>query len=297
MRMHEDQLDVTPEAVADLVSDQFPQWATLPVTPVPSHGTVHLLFRLGDELVARLPMLPADRDDGYAAVAAEQRAARQLLGRVPVATPEPVATGEPGPGVPLPWSVYRWLPGTTAGDDVAGSEQFGRDLAGFVAAVWAIDTRGRVFDRPGRGGALSDVDDYVDRCLAFDTAPFTAPALRSLWERLRGTPRAEADAMTHGDLMPGNLLVTGGRLTAVIDVATAGPADPALDLQPAWNLLTGPGRAPFRSALRPTREQWERGKGWAFAQAVGCLDYYRDTNPVMSRNAVRTLRALLDDAA
>jgi aminoglycoside phosphotransferase (APT) family kinase protein len=289
MRMHQDQLEVTPEAVAGLVGEQFPRWAALPVTPVPSHGTVHLLFRLGDELVARLPMLPATLEEGYAAVAAEQHAARQLLGRVPVGTPEPVATGEPGAGFPLPWSVYRWLPGTTAGDDVGRSESFGRDLAGFVAAVWAIDTGGRVFDRPGRGGALTDVDDYVDRCLARDT-------LRSLWERLRQTPRGEADTMTHGDLMPGNLLVTDGRLTSVIDVATAGPADPALDLQPAWNLLTGPGREAFRTTLCPTAEQWDRGKGWAFAQAIGCLDYYRDTNPVMSANAVRTLRALLDDA-
>jgi aminoglycoside phosphotransferase (APT) family kinase protein len=297
MRMHEDQLEVTPEAVAALVRDQFPQWAALPVTRVPSHGTVHLLFRLGDGLVARLPMQPAEPQDGYAAVAAEQRAARQLLGRVPVATPQPVATGAPGAGYPLPWSVYRWLPGTTAGDDVAGDERFGRDLAGFVAAVWAIDTGGRAFDRPGRGGALTDVDGYVDRCLDVDTAPFTASALRALWQRLRDTPRDDADAMTHGDLMPGNLLVSAGRLTAVIDVATVGPADPALDLQPAWNLLTGAGRATFRTALRPTQDLWDRGKGWAFAQAVGCLDYYRQTNPVMSANAVRTLQALLDDAA
>ena len=297
MRMHQDQLEVTPEAVAGLVADQFPQWAALPVTPVPSHGTVHLLFSLGDDLVARLPMLPAEPDDGYAAVAAEQRAARQLLGRVPVATPEPVATGAPGAGFPLPWSVYRWLPGTTAGDDVAGSERFGRDLALFVAAVGAIDTGGRVFDRPGRGGALKDVDAYVDRSLVRDPAPFTGSALRALWERLRETPRDDADTMTHGDLMPGNLLVSAGRLTAVIDVATVGPADPAIDLQPAWNLLTGPGRAAFRAALGPTQDQWDRGRGWAFAQAVGCLDYYRATNPVMSGNAVRTLRALLDDAA
>jgi aminoglycoside phosphotransferase (APT) family kinase protein len=295
--MHHDQLEVTAEAVAALVADQFPEWAHLSVSPVPSHGTVHLLFRLGEDLVARLRMQEGSPEEAYAAVAAEQAAARRLLGRVPVRTPEPVATGTPGPGYPLPWSVYRWLPGTVAGEHLADSEGLGRDLAAFVAAVREIDTGGQVFDRAGRGGRLTDVDGYVDDCLAQDTTPFVAAHLRRLWERLRLTSRTEADTMTHGDLMPGNLLLDQGRLSAVIDVATVGPADPALDLQPAWNLLAGDGRAAFRAALCVGDEQWQRGMGWAYAQAIGCLDYYRATNPVMSQTAVRTLRALLEDDA
>lgn len=293
--MHDDQLEVTTQDVAGLVAAQFPQWAGLPVTEVPSHGTVHLLFRVGDGLVARLPMQAVDPVLAGAEVAAEQDAARQLLGRVPVATPEPVAIGAPGPGYPLPWSVYRWLPGSTADDAVAGEAGFGTDLARFVAAVRGLDTGGRTFDRRGRGGRLTDVDDYVDRCLSRDTTPFAAADLRTTWDRLRGTRRCEADVMTHGDLMPGNLLVTQGRLSAVIDVGMLGPADPALDLQPAWNLLTGNGRSGFRDALGTDPDEWDRGKGWAFAQAIGCLDYYRVTNPVMSQTAVRTLAALLAD--
>jgi len=295
MRMHDDQIDVNVADVESLVAEQFPQWRHLPVTPVTSHGTVHLLFRLGDDLVARLPMQLGDPETTYAALAAEQRAARMLLGRVPVATPEPVAIGSRGPACPLPWAVYRWLPGSTAGEDVAGDTAFARDLAQFVGAVRALDTGGRTFDRSGRGGRLADVDDYVRRCLTRDTTPFSAGELRSLWQRLRRTPRTEPDVMTHGDLMPGNLLVSHGRLSAVIDVATVGPADPALDLQPAWNLLTGAAREAFRVALHVDDHQWDRGRGWAFAQALGCLDYYRETNPVMSQTAVRTLAALLDD--
>ncbi|MGI8645956.1 MAG: hypothetical protein ACR2JD_06525 [Nocardioides sp.] len=83
----------------------------------------------------------------------------------------------------------------------------------------------------------------------------------------------------------------------VIDVGSLAPADPALDHQPAWNLLDASARAAYRDALGVSDDEWERGKGWAFAQAIGCLAYYRVTNPQISRTADRTLRALLDDAA
>lgn len=36
--------------------------------------------------------------------------------------------------------------------------------------------------------------------------------------------------MTHGDLMPGNLLVAEGRLAGVLDCGGLGAADRALDL-------------------------------------------------------------------
>ena len=37
----------------------------------------------------------------------------------------------------------------------------------------------------------------------------------------------------HADLMPGNLLVDGGRLTSVIGFGCLGAGDPACDLFPA----------------------------------------------------------------
>jgi aminoglycoside phosphotransferase (APT) family kinase protein len=51
---------------------------------------------------------------GQFPVEAEAAAGRELAGRTPFATPEPVALGEPGAGYPLPWSVQTWLPGVTA---------------------------------------------------------------------------------------------------------------------------------------------------------------------------------------
>jgi aminoglycoside phosphotransferase (APT) family kinase protein len=46
-----------------------------------------------------------------------------------------------------------------------------------------------------------------------------------------------ATTLTGGDLMPGNVPVADGRLTAVIDFATARAADPAGDLLAACYLF------------------------------------------------------------
>ena len=138
-----------------------------------------------------------------------------------------------------------------------------------------------------------DHDDYVAAGLAQAHDLVDTTALARLWAQLRTTPRSEPDAWTHGDLMPGNLLVTDGRLVGLLDVGGVAVADPALDLMPAWNLMTARSRLAFRATVEVEQAAWDRGRGWALAQAIGCLWYYRETNPVMSRTAHRTLTALL----
>ena len=40
--------------------------------------------------------------------------------------------------------------------------------------------------------------------------------------------------------------------------------------------------------------EWERGKAWAFEQAVGLVWYYAESNPAMSRLGRRTLDRILE---
>jgi aminoglycoside phosphotransferase (APT) family kinase protein len=302
--MHPNQVDVTTETVRALVAAQFPAWADLAVRPVVTHGTVNALFRLGDRLVARFPLVPDDPDRMRRWLASEADAARELVGRTRFPTPEPVALGQPGPGYPLPWSVQTWVPGTVATDaDPARSVGFALDLAEFVEGVRAIDPRGRTFSGSGRGGALIAQDEWMETCFANSEGRLDVPRLRRMWASLRVLPRgSRPDIMCHGDLMPGNLLVAAGRLAGVIDVGGLGPADPALDLVGAWHLLDpGPRRA-FRDRLRHDDpgcddEEWERGKGWAFAQSMGLVWYYADSNPTMAAIGRRTLDRLIADGS
>jgi aminoglycoside phosphotransferase (APT) family kinase protein len=52
----------------------------------------------------------------------------------------------------------------------------------------------------------------------------------------------------HGDAAVGDLLVSDGRLRAVIDFGSSGVGDPACDLTIAWTLLSGASRAACPSA-------------------------------------------------
>src|SRR3954464_8198165 len=112
--MHEGQLDVTVELVQELIGEQFPAWSGLAVRVVPSHGTVNALFRIGDELVARFPILPGDAATVQQELEDEADAARRLHAMSPYPTPEPIAIGAPGSGYPLPWAVQTWVDGTIA---------------------------------------------------------------------------------------------------------------------------------------------------------------------------------------
>jgi aminoglycoside phosphotransferase (APT) family kinase protein len=88
----------------------------------------------------------------------------------------------------------------------------------------------------------------MQTCLARSGQLLDMPALRRTWEILRELPRgAGGDVMSHGDLIPGNVLVSRGRLAGVLDVGGPGPADPALDLVAAWHLLE-PGRGRYSAA-------------------------------------------------
>jgi aminoglycoside phosphotransferase (APT) family kinase protein/GNAT superfamily N-acetyltransferase len=298
---HDGQLTITTAMVQALVAAQFPEWAGRPVRAVDSAGTVNSIFRIGDQLAARFPLVAGDAGAVRAQLSAEAAAARELAGRTRFATPEPRALGEPGEGYPLPWSVQTWLPGVTAEDrDPGDSAGFARDLAEFIGALRGMDTRGRVFSGNGRGGVLDSHDDWVQLSLTRSEGLLDVPRLRALWSVLRDLPRGpQPDMMSHCDLIPGNVLVTGqghhARLTGVLDVGALGPADPALDLVAAWHLLADGPRRLFRELLGSDDAEWARGQGWAFQQAIGLVWYYAETNPPMAALGRRTLDRILAD--
>ena len=80
----------------------------------------------------------------------------------------------------------------------------------------------------------------------------------------------------HGNLLPGNLLVVDGRLSAVIDWGGLNVGDPVRDLQPAWNVFAGDSRMRFCAELAIDDAWWVRGRGWAsYALAQGLANSSR----------------------
>ncbi|MER7788799.1 aminoglycoside phosphotransferase family protein [Streptomyces sp. NPDC097640] len=299
MKMHDNQLTVSPETVRTLVDQQFPEWRSLPVKSIAAPGTVNAIFRIGDQFTARFPLESADVDATRRWLKSEAEAARELVGRTRFPTPEPVALGEPGAGYPLPWSVQTWLPGTVAADeDPAESVPFARDLADLIGDLRAIDTRGRTFAGTGRGGELRSHDAWMETCFTHSEQLLDVPRLRRIWATLRDLPRGAAeDVMAHGDLIPGNLLVSDGRLAGILDVGGFGAACPSLDLVSAWHLLEAGPRQALRDHLGCDDLEWERGKAWTFIQAMGLVWYYVESNPAMSRLGRRSLERILADTS
>jgi aminoglycoside phosphotransferase (APT) family kinase protein len=296
VEMHPDQLVIEVETVQAMVSEQFPAWAKWPIRRVASEGTVNAIFRLGDGLVARFPLQGDSPSGTLRQLEAEAAAAGELSGKTPFPTPQTIAIGRPGKGYSLPWSVQTWLAGTVASENDPGrSVAFAHDLARFITGVRAIDTRGRVFSGTGRGGDLRSHDEWMSKCFAHSDGLLEVRRLREMWGALRELPREEGDLMTHGDLVPGNVLVREGRLAGVLDVGGLAAADPALDLVGAWHLLEASPREALRKDLNCGDLEWERGKAWAFEQAMGLPWYYATSNATMAAIGRRTLDRLLED--
>lgn len=89
---------IDADLVRRLIAGQFPQWAGLAVERVASGGTVNAVYRLGDAMVVRLPLVAGGADD----VSMEREWLPRLAPRLPTDIPEVLGAGEPAEGYPWP---------------------------------------------------------------------------------------------------------------------------------------------------------------------------------------------------
>ena len=301
-KMHADEIDIDVEMVSRLIATQFPGWGKLPIVPVRSAGTDNAIFRLGDDLAARLPRIPG----AVAQVGKEQRWLPWLGPLLPLAIPVPVALGRPGEGYPWDWSIYRWLPGETVpggvpNGGVTDSEQLATDLARFITTLHAIDTGEQ--DRSGllasyRGEPLPFRDRATREAIGWCGSMVDIDLATAAWDAALSVPTWNGlPVWLHGDISPGNLLAEGGRLRAVIDFGGLTIGDPAVDLIVAWNLLSAGTREAFRDHMHVDDATWASGRGWALSIGLVALPYYVGTNPVLAAISRYQIAEVLADHA
>jgi aminoglycoside phosphotransferase (APT) family kinase protein len=260
--------DITVDLVSRLVAEQFPDWASLPVRPVDADGWDNATFRLGETMSVRLPSAP----DYVGAVEKEHRWLPVLARHLPLPIPVPLGRGTPGCGFTRPWSVYQWIAGDPVTEEtVRDMPAFAADLADFLAALYRIDPA----DGPGpglhnfyRGGPLTVYDGGTRKALAALQGHIDATLAAEVWQAALDCPMDGPRVWFHGDAQPGNLLLRGGRLGAVIDFGTSGVGDPSCDTTIAWTFFSGESTRVFKERLPVDAATWVRGRGWAIWKAM-----------------------------
>jgi aminoglycoside phosphotransferase (APT) family kinase protein len=281
--------------VQRLVARQFPRWSHLPVTAAPRSGWDNRTFRLGEEMLVRLP----SAEEYAGQVAKEQRWLPVLAPQVPLPIPVPLAMGAPGEGYPFPWSVHRWLDGTDAGrSSVIDLTEFAVDLAAFLAALQQVDPSDG--PRPGaenffRGAPLAHYDAQTRRAIDVLGDTIDRAAVTAVWQRAVSSAWRLPPRWFHGDVALGNLLVRGGRLAGVLDFGLCGVGDPAGDLTVAWTAFSAASREAFRAGLDLDAETWARGRGWALWKALIVRAGLSETNAVDLQNPDAVIAAVLAD--
>ncbi len=284
--MHENEFHIDEALVHQLISKQFPQWAHLPLKPVPSTGTDNALYRLGSDMLVRLPRIDWAIED----IDKEFEWLPKIAPFLPVPISTPIAKGTPTQDYRCPWSVYSWLEGSNPiASDL--SESFIHDLIGFIQALHRINLpHGPISNR---GVPLKGRDVETRKAIQELEGMIDTPSVVRLWEKALKVPQwSKPPVWIHGDLSSGNVLIKNSRLSGVIDFGNLGVGDPACDLMIAWNLLPSNMRQIFLTGLGIDVATWERGRGWALSVALIQLPYYKDTNPTLADNARHVIQEI-----
>ena len=306
--LHDDEIPVDSRLVRALVDRAMPHCADLAVRRLESSGSSNALFRLGDNLLVRLPRQPG----GSAAIAKEARWLPVLGPSLPAAVPEVVGVFEPDCGYPERWSVVRWIDGEhpevvtpeTPADPRRGDLAVG--LAEVVHALRTAEVPGAAVNDPDlrwyRGEPLATMDEptrqNIERCRALADFDLDLDAAERLWDqamKLPGTTDRPAPRWYHGDLAAENLLMRDGGLAAVLDFGALSIGDPAVDLMVAWEVLDRPARQIFRSKLDVDDATWLRGRAWALALTL-LIWYYWTTMPERRASRIAVGRNVLADS-
>jgi len=304
--IHDHEPDTSEAIVRMLLAAECPKWSGAPVAYLKTSGTDNAMWRVRvnaeHDVVVRLPR--------HARSAEKVLRETALLGMLSdaftsaICTPRVLHVGEPHEAFPHRWSVLGWLDGSDAwsarAELDANMEQLAVDLGEAVLAVRELSRLPAVERRPGdRGGPIEPLVRRLEgwlcdpRWRASDL--IDVARVRSLATEALDVADAFETRFVHGDLIPGNLLVRSGRLSAIIDWGSAGYGDSAQDLSPAWSVLSSRARRVFRAVVEADDASWIRARTFELEHAVGGILYYVPRGHVLGDVMARTLERILDE--
>jgi aminoglycoside phosphotransferase (APT) family kinase protein len=288
------EIDVDEALVRALLVEQHPDLADRPLRLL-ANGWDNVLFRLGDDLIVRLPR----RALSAPLVEHELRWLPELAVGLPLPVPAPVRAGGPTDGYPWRWSIVPWFEGGSGLVEPLADRGATAELLGAFLAALHRPAPDDAPVNPYRGVQLERRAAQLETNLTALGSSVDGPALRRLWAELSAAPVWDGPRLwLHGDVHPGNLVVRDGQLVAVVDFGDLTGGDRVSDLVVGWMLFDEVDRARFRAAAgaqRPVDDaSWARAHAWALALGVAIAANSAD-NPRYAELAHRTIAAVLAD--
>lgn len=272
--------NITPDLARELIAEQFPEYAHLIITSVEKQGHDNRTYRLGDNLLIRLPT-----EESYALkVSKEQELLPKLAPYLSVNIPSPIKMGAPSRNYPYPFSIYKWLEGKSINLlvlDIDCLEKLAFDLAKFLIELESIQNIAG--PTPGqhnwwRGDQVSIYDEGARKQIKKLSSVINSNQAIHLWDKACTTRWDKNPVWIHGDFAIGNMLVKNRELSAVIDFGGMCLGDPACDLVIAWTFLQGKSRNIFIEKMAMDADTWLRAKAWALWKATFELCQITDRN-------------------
>jgi aminoglycoside phosphotransferase (APT) family kinase protein len=303
--LHENEVAIDETVARSLLESQCPQWAGLPLSPAGA-GTDNIMFRLGNELLVRLPRTA----DKARSLQKEQQWLPRLAPLLSCPIPEPFYAGTPTRAFPLEWSVYRWIDGEAAAPDtVRDWATLGTDVAEFVRELRGVNLMDAIRTgdlRSYRGNRLQGgpkqaqvrmAKENFDRCRTLIGSQLDLDALEQMWLAALALPEpAEPHVWLHGDLKPANLLVRNGKLHAIIDFGSLSVGFPEGEHTTQWE-MPPQARLAYRNALDIDDQTWARVRARAIAGSLVGILYYWHAWPSFAAQSQAHLQAILTEAA
>lgn len=291
------QIAITPDLARKLIDKQFPEFADLPIVSVEQQGHDNRTYRLGKDMLIRMPTA-----ESYALkVPKEQALLPKLAPHLTFSIPVPIKMGTPSKDYPYPFSIYKWLEGKSLNLLVLDNdclEKFAFDIAKFLKELQGVDN----VDGPApgqhnwwRGDHVSVYDEGARDQIAKLSSIINSNKAIQLWEKACKTRWNKNSVWIHGDLSIGNILIKNGSLSAIIDFGGMSLGDPACDLVIAWTFLKDKERHIFIREMALDKETWLRAKAWALWKATFELCEIADKNSPEAHVQKRIIQDVLYD--
>lgn len=296
--LFEGETPVDLDTVRSFVGSQCPQWRDLPLRAMTTSGTEHTTYRLGSDLLVRVPR----NADAEAGLHKEIEWLPRLRGSTGLEMPVIEHVGEPNNAYPHTWTVNRWITGDDASDKVLAGEipdQWADTLAEVVRSLRAVNLAAVApahLPQGGRGGHLNDRLEGLRSATDPVSGPLDPSPVTDLLKGAlaAGTPDP-GPFLLHADLIPGNLVVRGGEIVGLLDFGTLTTGYAAWDLTPAWWVLDREGRKRFRELLDVDDVSWAWGRALAASQGLMADWFYAPRGHALAPLGARAVAEAMSD--